>query len=134
MVGGQHRLRGSTSALGVEDGSGQSRLLAILAQAGSDRSLLLFDEIENGINPEIVKELVDTLVNCGRQVLVTSHSPMILNYLDDDIARGSVQFIYRGADGGTRARRFFSVPRVGDKLAYMGPGEAFVDTDLNALT
>lgn len=121
-----------TEARHINDGL--LRILAVLAQTESDRSMLLFDEIENGINPEIIERLVDTLVGLPRQVLVTSHSPMILNYLQDEVARHSVQFVYRGRDGGTRSRPFFSLPRIGEKLSYMGPGEAFVDTDLNALT
>jgi hypothetical protein len=68
------------------------------------------------------------------QVLVTSHSPMILNYLDDDVARKAVQFVYKNPRGQTRVRPFFELPGIGDKLNYMGPGEAFVDTNLAALT
>lgn len=121
-----------TEARHINDGL--LRVLAVLAQTESDRSMLLFDEIENGINPEIVEGLVDTLVNCKRQILVTSHSPMILNYLEDEVARKAVQFVYRSSDGSTRTREFFSIPRVGEKLEIMGPGEAFIDTDLVALT
>ena len=66
--------------------------------------------------------------------MVTSHSPMILNYLDDEVARQAVQFVYKNPHGQTRVRRFFDLPRIGDKLALMGPGEAFVDTNLVALT
>ncbi|MCG9052524.1 AAA family ATPase [Laribacter hongkongensis] len=114
---------------------GLLRILAILAQASSGKaSLLLLDEVENGINPEIVEKLVDTLVASPMQILVTTHSPMILNYLDDETARASVQFVYKSPSGQTRARRFFELPGVADKLAYMGPGEAFVDTNLAALT
>ncbi|MCG9084049.1 AAA family ATPase [Laribacter hongkongensis] len=114
---------------------GLLRILAILAQASSGKaSLLLLDEVENGVNPEIVEKLVDTLVASPMQILVTTHSPMILNYLDDETARASVQFVYKSPSGQTRARRFFELPGVADKLAYMGPGEAFVDTNLAALT
>jgi translation initiation factor RLI1 len=113
---------------------GLLRVLAMLAQIGSDRPLVLFDEIENGINPEVVERLVDALVSSQRQILVTTHSPMILNYLDDDVARKAVLFVYKNALGETRVRPFFSVARIGDKLDLMGPGEAFVDTDLLALT
>jgi hypothetical protein len=59
---------------------------------------------------------------------------MILNYLEDDVARDSVQFVYKNDNGETKIRRFFSIPRIGEKLNYMGAGEAFVDTDLMALT
>ncbi len=114
---------------------GLLRILAMLAQANSQRSgMLLLDEVENGINPEIVEKLVNALVNSPVQVLVTSHSPMILNYLDDDVAREAVQFVYKSPRGQTRVRRFFELPGIGDKLNYMGPGEAFVDTNLAALT
>lgn len=114
---------------------GLLRILAMLAQANSQRSgMLLLDEVENGINPEIVEKLVNALLNSPVQVLVTSHSPMILNYLDDDIARKAVQFVYKNPRGQTRVRPFFELPGIGDKLNYMGPGEAFVDTNLAALT
>ena len=114
---------------------GLLRILAMLAQAQTDStSLLLLDEVENGINPEIVEKLVDTLVHSPVQVMVTSHSPMILNYLDDEVARQAVQFVYKNPHGQTRVRRFFDLPRIGDKLTLMGPGEAFVDTNLVALT
>jgi predicted ATP-dependent endonuclease of OLD family len=121
-----------TEARHINDGL--LRILAILAQSSSDHSLILLDEIENGINPEIVEKLVDTLVNSKQQILVTTHSPMILNYLEDEVARDSVQFIYKNDKGETKARPFFSIPRIGEKLDYMGAGEAFVDTDLIALT
>lgn len=121
-----------TEARHINDGL--LRILAILAQSSSNHSLILLDEIENGINPEIVEKLVDTLVNSKLQILVTTHSPMILNYLEDEVARDSVQFIYKNDKGETKARPFFSIPRIGEKLDYMGAGEAFVDTDLIALT
>lgn len=121
-----------TEAAHLSDGL--LRILAILAQAESDRSLILLDEIENGINPEIIEKLVETLLASQQQILVTTHSPMILNYLEDETARESVQFIYKTPAGETRARHFFKIPRVGEKLRWMGPGEAFVDTDLRALT
>jgi hypothetical protein len=129
QFGGQ---RLETEARHINDGL--LRVLAILAQTDSDRSLILLDEIENGMNPEIIEKLVDVLVEASQQILVTSHSPMILNYLDDEIARRAVNFIYKNPKGETRSRPFFSIPRIGEKLNVMGPGEAFVDTDLKLLT
>lgn len=113
---------------------GLLRILAVLTQADSDRSLILLDEIENGINQEIVEALVDTLVASPQQMLVTTHSPLILNYLDDAVAREAVQFIYKTPQGESRVRHFFEIPRISEKLRLMGPGDAFVDTDLMALT
>lgn len=120
-----------TEALHMNDGL--LRILAVLTQADADRSLLLLDELENGINQEIVETLVDTLLQSPQQLLVTTHSPLLLNYLPDDVAREAVQFLYKTPQGETKLRRFFSIPRMSAKLDAMGPGDAFVDTDLRLL-
>lgn len=125
-----HKLE--TEAAHLNDGL--LRILAVLTQATSDRSLILLDEIENGINQEVVEKLVDTLVASPQQLFVTTHSPLVLNYLMDDVARHSVQFIYKTPEGESRIRHFFAVPRVAEKLRVMGPGDAFVDTNLEQLT
>ena len=128
---------------------GMLRVLAILAQTQTgnpewadedfwkkamhhqEYRFLLFDEIENGINPEIVGKLIGHLLAVRQQIVVTSHSPMILNYLPDDVARKAVMLLYRTEQGMTRAARFFDLPEPARKLALLGPGEVFVDTDLS---
>ncbi|MEI6415038.1 MAG: AAA family ATPase [Pseudomonadota bacterium] len=127
---------------------GMLRVLAILAQTqtGSksiwnnkndleaseqqDYRCLLFDEIENGINPEIIEKLINHLLEAKQQIIVTSHSPMILNYLPDEVAHQSVVLLYRTSEGKSRAVRFFDLPEPKHKLQLLGPGEVFVDTDL----
>lgn len=121
-------LRFSTEARHINDG--MLRLMAILAETLSAHEFMLFDEIENGINPELIEFLLDYLVGAPQQIMVTTHSPMILNYLDDDVARRGVQLIYKTPEGKTRAIPFFSIPSVAEKLTVLGPGEVFVDTDL----
>ena len=123
--------RFSTEARHLNDG--MLRLIAILAELNSDHGLLLFDEIENGINPELVEFVMNTLLEAKQQVLVTTHSPMILNYLDDITAAKSVVYLYKTPAGHTRAIPFFQIPSLQAKLEVMGPGEAFVDTNLNEL-
>ncbi|MBA1289534.1 AAA family ATPase [Pseudomonas japonica] len=120
-----------TEAKHINDGL--LRILAIIAQSATEPSLLIFDEVENGVNPEIVERLVELLQNSPHQVIVTTHSPMILNYLDDDVAAESVRFVYRSTGGSTCSRPLFALPRMRAKLGVMGPGEAFVDTSLSAL-
>jgi len=109
---------------------GMLRILAIIAQFQTDRRFVLLDEIENGINPELVEKLKDYLVNDGRQILVTTHSPMVLNFLEDAIARQGVFLIYKNSLGYTKCGRFFDTPETNKKLGILGPGEVFVDTDL----
>lgn len=121
----------TTNARHINDG--MLRLLAILSQLHKNYQLLLFDEIENGINPELVAFLIEHLLQAGPQVLVTTHSPMILNYLPDAIARQGVIYLYKNKRGLTRAVRLFDIPSLAAKLGFMGPGEAFVDTDQTQL-
>jgi ABC-type multidrug transport system ATPase subunit len=120
-----------TEARYVNDG--MLRLMAILAELQSEHRFVLFDEIENGINPELIEFVIDKLVNAKQQVLVTTHSPMILNYLDDETARKGVIYLYKTAQGCTKSTPFFSIPSLAKKLTVMGPGEAFVDTNLTKL-
>lgn len=136
-----------TAARQVNDGL--LRVLAVLAQAGpvawdSDarpmdapttgaRTCVLFDEIENGINSELTERLVQFLLSSSRQVVVTTHSPMILNYLPDEVARQAVILLYRNKLGHTQSVRLFDLPSAKRRLALLGPGEAYVDTDLEAL-
>ena len=112
---------------------GVLRLIAILAQLQSQKSFLLFDEIENGINSELIEYLMDILIASKHQVMVTTHSPMILNYIDDEVAKKSVQYIYKTKEGFTRSIPFFEIPSMAEKLEIMGAGSAYVDTNLEEL-
>ncbi len=112
---------------------GVLRLIAILAQLQSQKSFLLFDEIENGINAELVEYLMDILLASKHQVMVTTHSPMILNYIDDEVAKKSVQYIYKTKEGLTKSIPFFKIPSMAEKLEMMGAGSAYVDTNLEDL-
>lgn len=109
---------------------GLLRLVAILAHLVKGERFLLFDEIENGINPEIIEELMRQLVEARQQVVVSTHSPMILNWLDDETAKRSVVLLYRNEFGHTRSVRFFDLPEASKKLGVLGPGEVFLDTYL----
>lgn len=112
---------------------GTLRLIAILSQLQSKQSFLLFDEIENGINSELIEFLLDTLIASNHQVMITTHSPMILNYIDDETAAKSVNYIYKTEEGFTKSIPFFSIPSMKEKLELMGAGEVYVDTNLSNL-
>lgn len=127
------RLHTKVDARHLSDGV--LRILAILAQIYAnedDSKTLLFDEIENGINPSVMEKLMDCLVEAPQQIIVSTHNPMILNYLEDSVARESVALMYRGEDGYVRSKRLFDIPSAAEKLEYMGPGEAYLDGDLAA--
>jgi predicted ATPase len=121
-----------TEARHINDGL--LRFMAIFAQLTKKQSALLLDEIENGVNPELIEKLVDSLVEANTQVVVTTHSPMILNYMEDDVAKSGVVYLYKNEKGATQAIRLFDIPSMQRKLKLMGPGEAYEDTMLENLT
>jgi predicted ATPase len=120
-----------TEARHVADGF--LRMLAVFAQLSKEQSFLLLDEIENGVNPELIEFLVDELVQAMTQVLITTHSPMVLNYLEDEIAIEGVIYIYKAKNGATQAIRLFDIPSMREKLTVMGAGEVYEDTLLTQL-
>jgi predicted ATPase len=112
---------------------GVLRMLAIFAQLSKDQSFLLLDEVENGVNPELIEFLIDRLVESSPQVLITTHSPMVLNYMEDEIAIDGVIYIYKQPTGATKAIRLFDIPSMRKKLEVMGAGEVYEDTMLTQL-
>ena len=95
---------------------------------------ILLDEIENGINPELVERLIKYLLTVRQQIFFTTHSPIILNYLSDEVARESVFLIYRGPTGGSSCVRLFELPELAESLTTMGPGEAYMDVGLERIS
>ena len=91
------------------------------------KEIFLIDEIEDGINPEITEKLINTLKGfireTGCQIIVTSHSPVILNYFDDD----SIQFMWRDELGIIRAKPMFQTKAMKEHLDYMNPGEIWLN-------
>ena len=122
----------STEARHVSDGF--LRILALFSQLQTDNSVLLFDEIEDGLNHEVMEFLMDEIVNSSQQVFFTTHSPMILNFLEDDVARKAVMLVFRDKSSGkTQVCRFFDIPQIQERLEYMGPGEVFANVNLKDL-
>ncbi len=77
-----------TNAKHINDG--MLRILIILASQRSSSRFQQFDEVENGVNSEITEKLVEAFINSPQQVLITTHSPMVLNYIEDELAKSSI--------------------------------------------
>lgn len=112
------------------------RVLAIISQIEKENNsdaVILIDEIENGVHPELLENLVLYLLQAKPQVIVTTHSPQTLNYLSNDEARNSMIFLYSNSDGITRSCRYFDLPSASKKLGILGPGEVYTDTSIDRL-
>ena len=126
-----------TDSMHLSDGV--LRILAILSQLLTTESVLIFDEIEDGINQEFVEKLVDTLLDSSHQTIVATHSPLLLNYLDDEIAKESILFVYKTKNGATKVGNFFEIIEKYQEISQheydlFGAGEIMQRVNLLELT
>lgn len=126
VLAGQERPPITIPAEQVSDGA--LLLTAYLALAYSDTSpVILIEEPENGLHPSRLKMLCDLLrkVSTGevgnrpRQIIMTTHSPLLLNYCQPD----EVRIVRRDAGGGTEVTPLSAVPDLNRLLGEFGIGE-----------
>ncbi|MNC47586.1 hypothetical protein D3C75_966510 [compost metagenome] len=117
----------------LSDGLLRIVALAAINKINEKSSIFLLDEIEDGLNPHLAANLVNDLVRLteqnNRQVIVTTHSPLILNNFDYT----NIVLIWRCDDGNIKAAPMFSDPELINYLEYMNPGEVWVNYDINDL-
>jgi len=118
-----------TNAKHINDG--MLRILIILASQRSNSKFQQFDEIENGINSEVTEKLVETFIRSPQQVLVSTHSPMVLNFIDEELAKNSIHLVYKNNQGHTKTIKFFDLNSSDKKLEALAPGEAMLDLYLS---
>lgn len=118
--------RDTVRLLAPQVSDGLLRLIAISAmhELPAPPSVVMIDEIENGLHPHLVGHVVEMLEELAEgteiQVIGTSHSPIALNYVS---APSHVVVVRRGSDGRSRAERLDRTggfKRIGDRL---DPGE-----------
>jgi len=122
----EHWGRGTVRLLAPQVSDGLLRLIAISAmhELPKPPSIVMIDEIENGLHPHLVGHVVEMLEELAEeteiQVVATSHSPIALNY----VAHPShVLVAHRDRQGRSRVRRLDETPgfrRIGRQL---DPGE-----------
>lgn len=118
----------SVSSRNVSDGV--LRLVAFFAMKyhKSSGGVTLLDEIENGINSEIMESLLKafqerSLIN-KQQLIATTHSTVLLDYIEPK----SIRYIFRDKSGTTTAYNPFENSELKNKLEYMYPGEIILNT------
>jgi predicted ATPase len=88
-----------------------------------NKGMMLLDEIEDGINPYLTEKaaalLRDTVEQSGRQVIITTHSPVMLN----DFKPEEIVFLWKDKNGSVHARKFFDTAEMRESLDFLNPGE-----------
>jgi len=89
--------------------------------------LFLFDEIENGINPFVTEKIIcllrDILLKHKKQVIVTTHSPVILNDFDPK----EIVFLWKDKNGSVHSKKFFDTEEMRELLEALNPGEVWIN-------
>jgi predicted ATPase len=107
---------------------GAMLLTAFLALAYSDTpEVLLIEEPENGLHPARLKEVIDLLRrmttgevgNKRRQIILTTHSPLLLNYARPE----EVRIVRRDPELGTQVKAMSDVPGLDMLRQELGLGE-----------
>ena len=79
---------------------GLIKLLVILTALEQNPSILLIDEIENSLHPELLEFIVSTLKeDCEGCVFVATHSPIVLNLVEPEEI-----FIFKPTDDGVEIK------------------------------
>ena len=96
---------------------GAMLLTAFLALAyGNTPQILLIEEPENGLHPSRLQMVIEILrkMSCGevgnqpRQIILTTHSPLLLNFVQPE----EVRIFQRTADGATRVTPMNQIPNI----------------------
>lgn len=119
---------GRVSARSLSDGTLRflGMVVALLTAASGD--LLLIEEIENGLHPQrlhVLMQLLEVVTAEGVQVIVTTHSPQVLQALSERTRDDAVVFARRKTAPGTLVSRLGSLPSFADVVARRGVDHLF---------
>lgn len=117
------------SARSLSDGTLRFLGLLIALRTAKSGSLILIEEIESGLHPARINLLVNFLETVTRergiQVIATTHSPVVLQWLDEKSLRDTVVFGRNSDHEGTIMRRLGDVPHFEEVVARKGIDELF---------
>jgi predicted ATPase len=92
-----------------------------------DSGFLLLDEIEDGINPYLTGKVVSMLrmivSDSNKQVIVTTHSPVMVNHFD----HSEIVFMWRNGKGQIESKKMFESEGMQDTLDCFNPGEVWLN-------
>ena len=112
----------------ISDGDLRLIAFASLAEVESSQGFILLDEIENGINTQKAKLLMEWLLNYSakynKQMFVTTHSTVFVDYVPPE----SISYIYRNKDNGwVVCEKLFETDAMKNKLEDFYPGEVLLN-------
>lgn len=117
------------TARAISDGTLRFLGTLLALRTAEPNSLFLLEEIEAGLHPARIQLLVGLLEALTRdrkvQIIATTHSPVVLEWLRAEALRDTVVFGRVPEHEGTIARRLRDIPHFEDVVARTGIAEMF---------
>jgi predicted ATPase len=105
--------------------------LAAIPEMGPEVSLVLLDEVENGIEPHILPEFIAMIAKeSTAQIIATSHSPTLVNQFTPE----QITLTARGAGGEAAGSGFGEIKPLMEGLEYFAPGEIWTNTGVKQIS
>lgn len=115
---------------------GTLRCIAVLTAVliGEPGSLVMIEELDNGINPARVYKLIEQLIAIGTErkidIIISTHNATLMNAYKKDELMG-VSVVYRDRNRGTsKIKSFIDIDNFPAMLAAGGLGNAMIDESL----
>jgi hypothetical protein len=117
------------SARSVSDGTLHFLGTLLALRTAEPGSVILIEEIESGLHPTRIRLLVEYLEAVTRerqiQVIATTHSPVVLQWLSDESLRNTIVFGRVPDHEGTIMRRLGDLPHFNEVVERAGIEEMF---------
>ncbi|MEN8221045.1 MAG: AAA family ATPase [Pseudomonadota bacterium] len=114
----------------ISDGYLRLITLASLPELDDKISLILIDEIEDGLEPHILPDLIENIHQEQlAQLIMTSHSPVLVNRFQAE----QIHFVARNTNGAAISVGFDEINEIQKDFEYQGAGEIWFHTSSNTL-
>lgn len=124
-------------ARSMSDGTLRFIAIVMALLTGRPNSLLVIEEIDNGLHPSRAGELVKALIELGRErhidVLCTTHNPVLIDSLGVDMLP-FISFVYRSAnDGASKVELVEDVKNITKLMSSNTVGDLMVKDKLSVI-
>ncbi len=92
------------------------KILAILVAIESEPSLIAIDELENSLHPEAIEYIVRELKECKATVIVTTHSPAVVDIIEPE----DLILVEKDREKGSHLRRVVDAKKIKKLLKKYG--------------
>jgi hypothetical protein len=97
--------------------------IVIQNEALTASGIIMLDEIEDGIDPFSIEKVIASLrklvTDAKRQIIITTHSPIIADYVEPD----EIIYLWKNGNGAIHGEKMFETESMRESLSFLNPGE-----------